>query len=127
MTGIERNEVLHFQGNVKLSQDRSSVELWDVRHQPFVVAKVACAVIRDAVERPTISEEDCHLLALRNIEVLTEAAQMLFSRGRFSERENGFQVIDITLADLKPHSRRISTSVLETAQHSGWVGPANER
>jgi hypothetical protein len=117
---------VNFQGGVTLNPERSSLILWDVQQKPPVVVKIACDVIRDVVHKPTTSEDDCRLIALQNIEVLTDVAQMLFSQGHFSVGKHSIRVIEMTPANLRPHSGGISSSVLETAQNS-WVQPANER
>jgi hypothetical protein len=106
---------------VTVSDDRSSLVLWDVRHNPPVIATVECAVVRDVVDQPTISEDDCRLLADQNKEVMTEVAQMLLAQNRCTVRDNGMRVIEITLADLKPFAGRFSSTVLNAARLSRWV------
>jgi hypothetical protein len=106
---------------ITISEDRSSLVLWDLRHVPPIVAPVECAVIRDLIKQPTISEEDCRLIADRNKEVLTEVAQILLGQNRHIVRENGVREIKLTMAELQPYANRFSSSVLDVAKLSHWV------
>lgn len=106
---------------VTLSDDRAALVLWDLRHSPPVIAKVTCGAIRDLIEQPAISEDDCRLLVDRNREIVTEVAQHLFAQDRYTVRENGVRVIEITLAELHPVADEFSSSVLDVARLSKWI------
>jgi hypothetical protein len=106
---------------VTLTDDRSSLILWDVRQSPPILAKIACSTIRDLVGQPTISEDECRVLVDRNREVVTEVAQQLFANNRYTQRENGMRIIEIALADLQSVASQFSSTVLDVARLSNWI------
>jgi len=112
---------LRFEG-VSLSDDHSSLLLWDLRQNPVVVAKIACATIRELISSPKLSEDDCRLVADVNKELLTEVAEGMFARQRYHIRDNGVRIIELGHAELMPIVPRLSLSVLQLAAQARWVG-----
>ena len=111
---------VRFEG-VSLSDDRSSVLLWDFRNIPMViVAKVDCAIIRDAVKNPAISDDDCRLLADRNQDLLAEIADVMLSDNRYKDQDN-MRFIELGAPELERIASRFSTSVLDMAAQARWV------
>jgi len=112
---------LRFEG-VSLSADHSSVLLWDLRKSPVIVAKIACATIRELINKPKLSRDDCRLVADVNIQILTEVAQEMFEKDQYLIRDNGVRVIEIGTAELIAIAPRLSLSVLQIAEQVRWLG-----
>ena len=112
---------LRFEG-VSLSDDHSSLLLWDLRQNPVVVAKIACATICELISSPKLSEDDCRLVADVNKELLTEVAEAMFAQQRYYIRDNGVRIIELGHAELMPIVPRLSLSVLQLAAQARWVG-----
>ncbi len=106
--------------SVTVSDDRRRIILWDLRHTPPVLATVDCAVLRDLIKNPMISDDDCRLLADRNKDVVSQVAQAMLAQHQFKTRDNGVRVIELQLADLSHVATEISTGVLEIARRSRW-------
>jgi hypothetical protein len=113
------NLSLRFDG-VSLSEDRSTVLLWDFRRKPVVVAKVQCDVLRVELKLPNISDDDCRLLSDRNQDVLAEIADTLLVDGRYADQDN-LRIIDIGSANIERAASRISTTVLDMAAQARWL------
>jgi hypothetical protein len=111
---------LTFEG-VTINDDGSSIIMWNVRAKPPIVAVVACSIIRDIVGSRTVSKEDCRLLVEANKDLMAEVADALFHQPRV-KTVDGLRVIEIGPDDLILIVSRFSTSVLQVAAHSGWVG-----
>jgi hypothetical protein len=111
---------LRFEG-VSLSDDQSSVLLWDLSQNPVIVAKVKCSTIRTLINKPHLSNDDCRLVANVNIGVLADVAREMFARECYSVNNKGVRVIDIGDAELAPIVPRLSLTVLQAAELARWV------
>ena len=111
---------LRFEG-VSLSDDHTSILLWDLSRNPVIVAKITCSTIRALIGRPNLSDNDCRLVAQANIQLLTEAAQGMLAQQRYSIRDNGVRIIEIGRDELMPVVSQLSLSVLQVAELSRWV------
>jgi hypothetical protein len=111
---------LRFEG-VSLSDDRSSVLLWDLRQNPVIVGKITCATIRELIKKPDLSDDDCRLVADVNIKILTEVAQTMFAQRKYSVRDNGVRIIELGHTDLSASVSRFSLGVLEVAAKARWI------
>ena len=111
---------LRFEG-VSLSDDHSSVLLWDLRQNPVIVGKITCVTIRELIQKPNLSDDDCRLVADVNIKILTEIAQAMFAQQKYAIRDNGVRIIEIGHADLLPSGPRFSLGVLDVAARARWI------
>jgi len=109
---------------VTMSSDRSSVVLWNVREQPPIVAVVGCRILRKLVPMPTMSDEDCRLVADVNKELLSGVADAVFCQDRHKTTEHGkLRVIEIQESDLELVAAAFSSrsaTVLQLSAFSGW-------
>jgi hypothetical protein len=111
---------LRFDG-VSLDNQNSALLFWDIRDPQPIVAKIECGVIREFMGRPSISDDDCRLLADTNKELLTEIAESMFFKDQYRKQGNGVRVIEIERSQLEPVADRFSSDVLEVAARARWI------
>lgn len=69
---------------------------YDFFQNPPVLVKLSCKALRNAVQRPEISDADCQLLAMRHGRVLTAVAAVVLEKGESTLREDGrFRIIEL--------------------------------
>ncbi|MGA3308839.1 MAG: hypothetical protein ABSD08_09530 [Xanthobacteraceae bacterium] len=111
---------LRFDGTT-LSEDQSRLGLWDISRRPPIIAEVACTDLKEALGLPSITPENCRLLADRNRDLLTEVADALFfDQQRYTTGSNGVtKVVKIGTAELAPVAKQFSTTVLDIVPRWG--------
>ena len=62
---------------------------YDFFQIPPVPVRLACNSMRDAVQRPEISDSDCQLPAMRHEPILTAVAAMIFEKGKARSAKTG--------------------------------------
>jgi hypothetical protein len=94
---------------------------YDFFQNPPVLVKVACQGLRDAVQRPEISDSDCQLLAMRHEHILTAVASALLEKGESTLRQDGrFRIIELQSKQLQKIANQLSTDVLAMAAAARW-------
>jgi len=106
------------------SLDNGRLSLWDSTIMPPVVAVMSCRSLRKAFGLGNDASDDkCRLLATRNMALLTEVAETLFAKGRYSVNEDPvvIRVLNIGANHLQMVADRFSRSVLN--MEAKWVSP----
>jgi hypothetical protein len=111
---------LRFDG-VSLDNQNSVLLFWDIRNPQPIVAKIECGIIREFMGRPSISDDDCRLLADTNKELLTQIAEAMFFKNQYRKQGNGVRVIEIERSHLESVAGRFSSDVLEVAARARWI------
>ncbi len=94
---------------------------YDFFQNPPVLVRLTCADLRDAVQRPDISDSDCQLLAMRHEGILTAVAAVLLDKGESHLRQDGrFRIVEIPAVELGKIANQLSTDVLAMAAASRW-------
>jgi hypothetical protein len=95
---------------------------YDLFQNPMVLVKLSCKTLRDAVQRPKISDAECQLLAMRHKSILTAVAAVLLEKGESTPHQTGhFNVIELQSAHLHKIANQFSTDVLAMAAASHWL------
>ena len=103
-------------------QDSGDLVFYDFTANPMILVKLACSALRDAVQRPTISNSECQLLAMRHKAVLTDLAAGLLGKGESTLREDGrFRTVELSLDELRKAAGQLSTDVLAMAAAGQWL------
>jgi hypothetical protein len=94
---------------------------YDFFENPPVLIRLACNALRDAVQRPEISDSECQLLAMRHKPILTAVAAVILEKGESTLRQDGrFRLIEIRSKQLQKIANQISTDVLAMAAAARW-------
>jgi hypothetical protein len=102
-------------------QGSGDLVFYDLFQNPFVLVKLACKALRDAVVRPDISDSECQLLAMRHKPLLTAVAAVLLEKGESTLRQDGrFRIINLQSEQLKKIANQLSTDVLAMAAAAHW-------
>ena len=81
-----------------------------------------CGIIREALQKPALSSDDCRLLVDRNRDLINEIADPKFERGDYRAGEKNLHVMEVTGEDFAKIASRFSTSVLDLAAGYRWGG-----
>src|SRR5215813_6919537 len=95
--------------NIKLMLEGPTFEgtsgdlvFYDFFENPPVLVRLACNALRDAVQRPEISDSECQLLAMRHKSILTAVAAVMLEKGESTLRQDGrFRLIEIRSKQLQ--------------------------
>jgi hypothetical protein len=99
----------------------SALFFYDFFQSPPVLVRLACKALRDAIQRPEISDSDCQLLAMRHAPILTALAAALLEKGQSTLREDGrFRNIELQSEQLQKIVNQFSTDVLAMAAAARW-------
>jgi hypothetical protein len=94
---------------------------YDFFQNPPILVKLASKALRDAVQRPEISDSDCQLLSMRHAPLLTALAAALMEKGESTLRQDGrFRIIEIQSEQLQKIANQFSTDVLAMAAAANW-------
>ena len=94
---------------------------YDFFENPPVLVRLACNALRDAVQRPEISDSECQLLAMRHKPILTALAALMLEKGESTLRQDGrFRLIEIRSKQLQKIANQVSTDVLAMAAAARW-------
>jgi hypothetical protein len=95
---------------------------YDFFQNPPILVKLACKALRDAIQRPEISDSDCQLLAMRHEHILTAVAAVLLEKGEASLHQDGrFKIIELKSEQLQRIVNQLSTDVLAMAAGARWL------
>lgn len=95
--------------------NEQSIIMLDTMSKPLTSAMIPCNALRDSIGQPTITDQNCHLIAECNREVLSAVAQAKFRKKDYRNTDTGIRVIDLGEADLASIAGKISREVLRTA------------
>jgi hypothetical protein len=96
---------------------------FDLFQSPMIFVKIDCKALREAVQRPGISDSECQLLAMRHKAILTAVAALLLEKGESTLRSDGpFRVVHLRSEQLQKIANQISTDVLAMAAAAQWLG-----
>jgi hypothetical protein len=113
-------KVLTLEGT-SVSDDQTSLGLWNFAVQPPIVAVVACDIVRKIAGDPKLTVEQCRLVVERNKELIEDISTEMFERGAVKlNKDATLRVIEIQFSDLESLVGRFSTSILQMAALSGW-------
>jgi hypothetical protein len=94
---------------------------YDFFQSPPVLVRLTCKALREAVQRPEISDSECQLLAMRHEAILTAVAAVLLEKGESTLRQDGrFRIIELGLKQLQKVANQLSTDVLAMAAAARW-------
>jgi hypothetical protein len=104
-----------------LDSAQCDLVFYDFFQTPPVLVMVQCKALRDAVQRPDISDSDCQLLAMRHERLLTDTAAAMLAKGESKLREDGrFRMIVLPATSLQKIASQLSTDVLAMAAATRW-------
>jgi hypothetical protein len=94
---------------------------YDFFQNPPILVRLACKALRDAVQRPDMSDSECQLLAMRHESILTAVAAVLLEKGESTLRKDRrFRMIELQSKQLQKIANQISTDVLAMAAAAHW-------
>jgi hypothetical protein len=104
-----------------LEGSRGDLVFYDFFQNPPVLVRLACKALRDAVQRPEVSDSDCQLLAMRHGPILTTLAAAMLEKGESMLRQDGrFRVIELQSKQVQKIANQFSTDVLAMAAAARW-------
>jgi hypothetical protein len=104
-----------------LDSTKGDLVFYDFFQNPPILVRVPCNALRDAVQRPDISDSDCQLLAMRHEHILTAVAAVLLEKGAGALTQDGrFRVILFQPHQLQNIANQLSTDVLAMAAGARW-------
>jgi len=106
MTNIKPEFGVSFDG---ATVEQRQIYLWDAKQQPPLVLRVHCDVLKDALNQPTLSDEECRFLADHNRNVLADLAGKL-REGALDRM--GRAALEATLNDMRPIANRLVADTL---------------
>lgn len=105
-----------------LDANSGDLVFYDFFQSPPVLVALACGTLRQAVQRPEISDSDCQLLAMRHAPILTSLAAALLEKRESTLRQDGrFRIIELRSQQLQRIENQLSTDVLAIAASSHWT------